>query len=197
MLYPPSSILAQKSGREDLNLRPPAPKAGALPGCATPRSQRIITTSRTENKTCNKIANMNFEVPAKIRFGDVDKAGIAYYPRIFNMCHVAFEEMWERFIGRSYDRMILEDKIGMPIVHVNADFISPLQYGAEISIRVSVVRIGKSSVEFQFDFFKTTSRNHLARINITNAMVNMESFKSVEIPPKYRTFFEQLRDTAQ
>jgi hypothetical protein len=27
----------QWSGREDLNLRPPAPKAGALPGCATPR----------------------------------------------------------------------------------------------------------------------------------------------------------------
>src|SRR5436853_2878303 len=26
------------SGREDLNLRPPAPKAGALPGCATPRT---------------------------------------------------------------------------------------------------------------------------------------------------------------
>ena len=25
------------SGREDLNLRPPAPKAGALPDCATPR----------------------------------------------------------------------------------------------------------------------------------------------------------------
>jgi hypothetical protein len=25
------------SGREDLNFRPPAPKAGALPGCATPR----------------------------------------------------------------------------------------------------------------------------------------------------------------
>src|SRR5688500_895481 len=25
------------SGREDLNLRPPAPEAGALPGCATPR----------------------------------------------------------------------------------------------------------------------------------------------------------------
>ena len=25
------------SGRQDLNLRPPAPKAGALPDCATPR----------------------------------------------------------------------------------------------------------------------------------------------------------------
>ena len=28
-----------ESGREDLNLRQPAPKAGALPGCATPRSR--------------------------------------------------------------------------------------------------------------------------------------------------------------
>jgi hypothetical protein len=30
------------SGREDLNLRHPAPKAGALPGCATPRSESIL-----------------------------------------------------------------------------------------------------------------------------------------------------------
>lgn len=32
------------SGREDLNLRPPAPHAGALPGCATlrPKEKRII-----------------------------------------------------------------------------------------------------------------------------------------------------------
>src|SRR5438874_13235897 len=28
----------RESGREDSNLRPPAPKAGALPGCATPRN---------------------------------------------------------------------------------------------------------------------------------------------------------------
>src|SRR5215471_11178742 len=30
------------SGREDLNLRPPAPKAGALPGCATPRRHHRV-----------------------------------------------------------------------------------------------------------------------------------------------------------
>src|SRR5687768_3434179 len=45
MLYPAEllapSLLRYRgtavSGREDSNLRPPAPKAGALPGCATPR----------------------------------------------------------------------------------------------------------------------------------------------------------------
>jgi hypothetical protein len=33
----PSELLARWSGRLDSNQRPPAPKAGALPGCATPR----------------------------------------------------------------------------------------------------------------------------------------------------------------
>src|SRR5688572_26093674 len=41
------------SGREDLNLRPPDPQSGALPGCATPRQERRLsqiyaTPSRTE-----------------------------------------------------------------------------------------------------------------------------------------------------
>ena len=35
-----SGLASFLSGREDLNLRPPAPKAGALPDCATPRRDR-------------------------------------------------------------------------------------------------------------------------------------------------------------
>src|ERR1039458_4848231 len=34
------------SGRGDLNARPPAPKAGALPGCATPRLHSFYITSQ-------------------------------------------------------------------------------------------------------------------------------------------------------
>jgi site-specific DNA recombinase len=41
------------SGREDLNLRPPAPKAGALPGCATPRHcTRLILNHRRLDMQC-------------------------------------------------------------------------------------------------------------------------------------------------
>ena len=38
------------SGREDLNLRPPAPKAGALPDCATPRTCASIAARRGKEK---------------------------------------------------------------------------------------------------------------------------------------------------
>ena len=36
------AIGLSRSGRRDLNPRPPAPKAGALPGCATPRHSRKV-----------------------------------------------------------------------------------------------------------------------------------------------------------
>src|SRR5579863_1720158 len=39
----PVGGLVGESGRGDLNPRPPAPKAGALPGCATPRMHRAVT----------------------------------------------------------------------------------------------------------------------------------------------------------
>ena len=34
--------MLEKSGREDLNLRPPRPERGALPGCATSRLCRLL-----------------------------------------------------------------------------------------------------------------------------------------------------------
>jgi hypothetical protein len=50
------------SGRLDSNQRPPAPKAGALPGCATPRLviPRILTqTLTTTNPTVSKLSQNN------------------------------------------------------------------------------------------------------------------------------------------
>ena len=44
-------ILLRESGRLDLNQRPPAPQAGALANCATPRSIILIIKSLLVN-TC-------------------------------------------------------------------------------------------------------------------------------------------------
>ncbi len=50
------------SGREDLNLRPPAPEAGALPSCATPRlhvGRRRIPGPLRSRTNCNPPTNPN------------------------------------------------------------------------------------------------------------------------------------------
>ena len=51
MTYDPRDRRRKWSGREDSNLRPPAPKAGALPDCATPRRRQATGTSDTSFRT--------------------------------------------------------------------------------------------------------------------------------------------------
>src|SRR5437660_7029184 len=53
-------ICCKKSGREDSNLRPPAPKAGALPGCATPRRSDHWKLS------CNRAVQGTIPLPAPV-----------------------------------------------------------------------------------------------------------------------------------
>src|SRR5947209_3423804 len=43
---PESRDASRRSGWRDLNPRPPAPKAGALPSCATPRDQPSLGAGR-------------------------------------------------------------------------------------------------------------------------------------------------------
>ena len=54
-LFIVSKIVGQQptnwSGRQDSNLRPPVPKTGALPGCATPRLNAVLNKQVTFGKT--------------------------------------------------------------------------------------------------------------------------------------------------
>ena len=43
------------SGRKDSNLRPPGPKPGALPGCATPRELLVIVINLLKTIICLNI----------------------------------------------------------------------------------------------------------------------------------------------
>ena len=50
------------SGREDLNLRPLAPHASTLPGCATPRTWNY-------NKQASEVRNLEIAIAALYRAG--------------------------------------------------------------------------------------------------------------------------------
>jgi 4-hydroxybenzoyl-CoA thioesterase len=45
---------------------------------------------------------MAFRSQLKIRFGDIDRAGIVYYPRFLQYFHVALEEFFADELGIEY-----------------------------------------------------------------------------------------------
>lgn len=133
-----------------------------------------------------------FVTPYAVRFADVDNAGIFYYPRFFHAFHVAFEKWWDDGVGRPYHVLIQKDRIGFPAVHVECDFKKPVTFGDPMEIRVAAVRIGTTSVVFRFQVAHRETGEVHCEAEITNVVVDMDTFRPVEPPAPIRAAIESI-----
>jgi 4-hydroxybenzoyl-CoA thioesterase len=86
----------------------------------------------------------------RVRFDEVDAAGIVYFARFFSWCHDALEAMLEGIEG-GYRGLVNGRRLGLPAVHVEADYVAPLRFGDAVRIAATVERIGTSSIAVRFD----------------------------------------------
>ena len=49
-----------------------------------------------------------FTTSILVRFGDLDAAGIAYYPNLVNLLHEAFEDFFRGHVGRPFPEVYAE-----------------------------------------------------------------------------------------
>src|SRR5207244_8922551 len=91
-----------------------------------------------------------FTTTILVRFGDLDPAGIAYYPRLVNFLHESFEDFFVGHVGRPYPEVYREG-IGFPTVKVEMEFLSPVRYGDHVVGGVVVERVGRSSVQIGYE----------------------------------------------
>jgi len=131
-----------------------------------------------------------FVTQLDVRFGDVDPAGIAYYPRIFEFVHQATEALWDVHVGRRYFYLLSEEKLGFPLVHSEVEFKHPLRFGDRPIVKVTTFKVGTSSVGLHYVFLVDDVECVDARMTVVCA--KLDGLASVPIPPKYRVKFEEL-----
>jgi 4-hydroxybenzoyl-CoA thioesterase len=86
-----------------------------------------------------------FEYTRAVGWSDVDAAGIVFFPRFLEYCHEAIEAMFGDLDG-GYPALTMDRKIGVPTVHLEVNFTAPLRYGDVCRVRVTIEKIGRSSV---------------------------------------------------
>jgi 4-hydroxybenzoyl-CoA thioesterase len=79
-----------------------------------------------------------FATNIKVRFSDVDRAGIAYYPRVIHWLHVAFEEFFEQYCGVPYATVLEKENLGFPAVDLKTEFVRPCRFGEVLTVLVSL-----------------------------------------------------------
>jgi len=129
-----------------------------------------------------------FERP--VRFDEVDAAGILFFARFFNYAHDAMEAFFGQLPG-GYVQLINERKIGLPAVHVDADFLSPLRFGDVTRIEVSTVHIGRSSCAFRHSMSRAADGKKVAVVKHVCAATDLASMKSLPIPDDMRALMSR------
>jgi 4-hydroxybenzoyl-CoA thioesterase len=133
---------------------------------------------------------MPFVHARPIRFADEDHARIVYYPRFFHFFHEAFEEMFAAH-GVPY-RRCLDENVGWPAVHAEADYKRPVRFGDVLDIAVSVTRVGDTSATFEYVGTRRGDSEPAVVGKIVVACLDMVTMKPQSIPDRYRALFARV-----
>lgn len=134
----------------------------------------------------------SFTTVIQVRFGHVDPAGIAYFPRIYDYLHDVFEELWEQHVGERYYRILCDQKVGFPLVHSEVDFRHPLRFGDRPVVRVTCFKLGRSSLGLRYVF--QLGDVVCVEARQTTVCVELDGMKSLAMPDKWRRRFELIRE---
>ena len=128
---------------------------------------------------------MSHRFALPIRFGDLDAAGIVYFPRYLHYCHVGMEEYFRSVVGLPYATLLTEHGLGLPAVRSEVDHRRPIRYGEEIELEVEVMRVGGSSVEWRYRFRHAgaaASEAPASECRVVTVLVEMKRFEKRPVP---------------
>ncbi len=135
-----------------------------------------------------------FVTQLSVRFGDVDPAGIVYFPKIYDYIHQAFEELWDVHVGKRYYHLLGEEQLGFPLVHSEVDFKHPLHFGDRPVIRVTCFKLGRTSLGLHYRFL--VDELLCVDAHLTVVCVELSELSAKPLPEAYRAKFEEIREGA-
>jgi len=130
---------------------------------------------------------MSYRVTIPVRFQDVDAAGVLFFGRIFDYCHVAYEDL---IASSGVDRAHYFSRAEylVPIVHAEADYRAVVRHGERVTIGIDVTRVGRASVHLRYRV-EGPGGDLRAEATTVHAFVERATMKPIAIPEPLRGFF--------
>ena len=87
----------------------------------------------------------------KIKFGQCDPGSIMYFTALFDLAHWVYEDMLLESLPEN--NYFDHDQIVIPLVHAEADYISPLKLHQNVTLKLSVDEIKTTSFQLVTEFY--------------------------------------------
>ena len=122
------------------------------------------------------------ELELRVRWADSDPAGRINFPRYFDYMEDGEAELM-RACGLSYAK--LPPGVGVPRVHTECTFKKILNYDAPFTMRVTIGKLGNSSIRYDYQFFTGADPRELAAEGSMTIVV-IKDGRPIEIPQDWR-----------
>ena len=131
-----------------------------------------------------------FQRERMIRFSDCDPAGIVFYPQYFVMFNGLVEDWVEEGLGVGFRRLLMERRIGLPTVRLEADFRAVSRMGDRVLLSLQVQRLGSKSIRLSSQC--TSAADGELRMQMRQVLVttSLESHQAIEVPADLRAAIE-------
>jgi 4-hydroxybenzoyl-CoA thioesterase len=125
-----------------------------------------------------------FETEKLIRFHHCDPAGIVFYPQYFVLFNELVEDWFNHGLHIDYARFHQVDRLGTPMAHLECDFLSPSKIGEVLRFRLTVKKIGTSSLTLAVE---ARAEDHVrVRATLVVVLASMETHRPVAFPAGLR-----------
>lgn len=134
-----------------------------------------------------------YETVLPVRFGQVDYAGIMFYPRFFENFHAVFEDMFGERLGVPYMSLLKERRVGFPTVTISTDFRRPFHFGEPMRLVLDVLALGRTSITFRYRGFHGADGTPSVEARATVVVIDLDTFATIPVPDDVRAVCEALR----
>ena len=120
-----------------------------------------------------------------VRFAEVDAAGIVFFPRYHEYCHDALEAFFGELPG-GYAALVRQRDLGVPTVHLETDFKSPLRYGDTARFETAIERVGRTSLTFYHTIRREADGTIAATVRQVVVMTTISTLTPIPVPADVR-----------
>lgn len=139
-----------------------------------------------------------FTIEERVRWGDVDAAGIIFYGSYIRFFEIAETELF-RAVGLPYGKIFEELNIWLPRVHLECDFHRAAQMDDLLEVSVYVARIGKSSLRLNFEVRRRNEAGEIeeklmATAHFVLVSTDRANLKPLPVPEELRRALEPFTE---
>ncbi len=137
---------------------------------------------------------MKFTIEERVRWGDVDAAGIIFYGSYIRFFEIAETELF-RAAGLPYGAVFDELNIWLPRVHLECDFHRAAQLDDLLEVSVWVGKIATTSLRLNFEVRRKDRDDKIEEKMITTAhfvlvSTRRDNLQPVPVPEELRRALE-------